>query len=88
MPKVYKLTLGLSIIPQILLVKVLAKYPNFVEENYSNLLYPIISKSLRSAFGWIPFSLGDLIYLFFFLLIIYFFINNTINKNGKMNNIK
>ncbi len=85
MPKVYKLTLGLSIIPQILLVKVLAKYPNFVEENYSNLLYPIISKSLRSAFGWIPFSLGDLIYLFFFLLIIYFFINNTINKNGKMN---
>tara|TARA_Y100000991_G_scaffold97856_1_gene73828 strand:- start:18 stop:1088 length:1071 start_codon:yes stop_codon:yes gene_type:complete len=85
MPKVYKLTLGLSIIPQFLLVKILAKYPSFVEENYSNLLYPFISKSLRYIFGWLPFSLGDLIYLFFFLFIIYFFLKNTILKNGKIN---
>ena len=85
MPKVYRLTLGLSIIPQFLLVKVLAKYPSFIEENYSNLLYPFISKSLRYIFGWLPFSIGDLIYLFFYLFIIYFFIKNTILKNGKIN---
>lgn len=57
-----KTIIALSIIPQILIVKLLSKYPNFVETYYSNGLYPILSKVMRYAFGWVPFSVGDVIY--------------------------
>lgn len=57
-----KTIIALSIIPQILIVKLLSKYPNFVETYYSNGLYPFISKAMRYAFGWIPFSVGDILY--------------------------
>ena len=55
---------------QIALIQVLSQYPAFIEHYYSNGLYPYISKFLRILFGWIPFSVGDIIGLFliFFLL--------------------
>ncbi|MGS2726314.1 DUF3810 domain-containing protein [Psychroserpens sp. BH13MA-6] len=62
MLKSKKTILALSIIPQILLLKVLALYPHFVESFYSHGLYIWISKGMRYAFGWLPFSVGDLIY--------------------------
>jgi hypothetical protein len=43
----------------------------WVEENYSNGIYPIISKIQRSIFGWLPFSIGDLFYAFLGLVIIF-----------------
>lgn len=33
-----------------------------VERYYSNGVYPYISRALRWLFGWIPFSVGDLLY--------------------------
>jgi len=57
-----KALLAFSIIPQYLLISLLSKYPNFVETYYSNGLYLFISKVLRYALGWIPFSIGDLLY--------------------------
>lgn len=48
---------------QIVLVKWMAAYPNFVETYYSNGLYLPISRFLRTLLGWIPFSVGDLLYL-------------------------
>jgi len=62
MPKNKKLLIGLSIIPQVLLIKWLSAYPSVVETFYSKGLYVLISKSLRYALGWLPFSFGDLFY--------------------------
>ncbi|WP_234416091.1 DUF3810 domain-containing protein [Flagellimonas amoyensis] len=40
----------------------MGSYPLFVENYYSNGVYPYISGLLRTLFGWIPFSVGDLVY--------------------------
>lgn len=59
----YKKTIiALSLIPQILLVKLLANFPNFVERFYSHGIYIYISKLMRYTFGWLPFSMGDVLY--------------------------
>nr|WP_321222759.1 DUF3810 domain-containing protein [uncultured Psychroserpens sp.] len=68
MLKYKKLILALSIIPQIILLKILAHYPTFVESVYSHGVYIWISKTMRYAFGWLPFSVGDILYT---LLVIY-----------------
>jgi hypothetical protein len=60
MPKKYILPLLLLL--QIVLVRILALFPVFVEKAYSNGLYQYLSKNERLFFGWIPFSLGDVIY--------------------------
>ena len=41
-----------------------------VENLYSNNIYKLISKSLRLIFGWIYFSIGDILYFLFLLSII------------------
>ncbi|RKR07109.1 uncharacterized protein DUF3810 [Maribacter vaceletii] len=61
-----KLTLNRSIalllIPQIIAVKWLGSHPEIIEKYYSNWLYPILSSFFRTLFGWVPFSIGDIIY--------------------------
>lgn len=47
---------------QILLISILKNYPEFVERYYSNGLYVFLSKIMRYVFGWLPFSVGDLLY--------------------------
>ena len=59
-----KLILALSIIPQVLGLKILSKFPKVVESVYSNGIYIYISKAMRFAFGWVPFSVGDILYTF------------------------
>ena len=59
-----KTILALSIIPQYFLIKLLANFPEFVEQYYSNGFYQFISKLFRYTLGWIPFSFGDLVYAF------------------------
>ena len=54
--------LALSLVPQVLLVKVLGSNPEWVETYYSEGIYPYISRFLRFLFGWAPFSVGDLFY--------------------------
>ncbi|MGB5237326.1 MAG: DUF3810 domain-containing protein [Flavobacteriaceae bacterium] len=54
--------IALSIIPQIILIQWLALYPEVVERYYSNGFYPLWSGFYRWLFGWVPFSVGDLIY--------------------------
>jgi hypothetical protein len=46
-----------------LLIKIFSFFPYAVEKYYSAGLYPLISRLLRILFGWLPFSLGDLLYL-------------------------
>ena len=62
MSKALRWLLAFSIFPQILMLKLLTHYPQIVETYYSNLLYRFISKLFRLVFGWLPFSVGDLIY--------------------------
>ena len=57
-----KLILALSILPQILIVKLLGAFPEFIERYYSTGLYVYISKLFRFLLGWIPFSIGDILY--------------------------
>ena len=52
-------------------IKWLSLYPNWVEKNYTYGIYPFISKILRFLFGWVPFSIGDVLYAFLILIIIY-----------------
>jgi len=60
--------IALSLIPQVLLVKWLAGHPEWVEHYYSNGLYPMVSKFFRLLFGWIPFSIGEIIYTLLILV--------------------
>jgi len=71
-----KTIIALSLIPQFLLVKLLSNYPEFVEQYYSNGLYPLISKVFRFTLGWMPFSFGDLVYTFASVYAIRWFYKN------------
>ncbi len=54
--------IALSLIPQIILVKWLANHPDWVENMYSKGIYPVLSAFFRMLFGWVPFSVGEVIY--------------------------
>ena len=62
MRKNKKLGLVIFLGVQILLISILKHYPEFVEQFYSNGLYVFLSKLMRYVFGWIPFSVGDILY--------------------------
>jgi hypothetical protein len=68
--KLMKAWSWLTLILLVILVKFSSLYPGFIEQYYSNGFYPVISKVQRFLFGWLPFSIGDLIYGFFILVII------------------
>lgn len=57
-----KTLLALLIIPQYLLVKLVARFPEFIEQYYSNGFYQFMSKIFRYILGWLPFSFGDIVY--------------------------
>jgi hypothetical protein len=76
MRKHLKLVIALSLILQIVLIKVVSRFPEFIERFYSNGLYIIISKLMHYTFGWIPFSVGDLLYTIAGIYIIRWFILN------------
>ncbi|MGY0408298.1 MAG: DUF3810 domain-containing protein, partial [Polaribacter sp.] len=57
---------------QILLVQWAAKNPAFIEKYYSHEIYPIISSFFRLIFGWIPFSVGDILILVLLFLLFRF----------------
>jgi hypothetical protein len=44
------------------LIKVFSYFPVAVEKFYSRGFYPVVSRFQRAVFGWVPFSLGDLLY--------------------------
>jgi len=80
--RVYKSTLknklrngiALSIILQIGVVSWLSGKPDLVEKYYSNGIYPVISTFFRTLFGWIPFSIGEIIYVLLIILSIRYLI--------------
>ncbi len=43
-------------------IKIFSLFPDAVEKYYANGVYPVISGTQRILFGWIPFSIGDILY--------------------------
>lgn len=67
--KVYKI-LTILLVMQWAFIQIIAKFPNSIEKYYSNGVYIYISKFFRLIFGWIPFSMGDILYFFVGLFLI------------------
>lgn len=75
-----KLLLTIALPIQIILVKVLSFFPEFIERFYSNGFFIYTSKILRYVFGWIPFSFGDLLYTFLIILLLRFLITKVFTR--------
>jgi hypothetical protein len=54
--------LPLFLLAQIIALQILAFFPGFVERFYSNGAYRWISHASRLLLGWVPFSVGDVLY--------------------------
>lgn len=63
--------LSLGLLVQLLVLRLLANYPQAIEKYYSDFIYLGISKSLRLFFGWIPFSFGDMLIAALILYVLY-----------------
>jgi hypothetical protein len=71
-----KLYIALAIIPQLIVIKILTYFPEFIENHYSNGLYQWLSKLFRFTFGWLPFSFGDIFYALAIIYIIRWLLKN------------
>ncbi|MFT4850015.1 MAG: hypothetical protein ACI83B_002564 [Sediminicola sp.] len=78
MRKRTRLILALLLPIQLLVLRILKSFPDFIETYYSLGLYPLISTVSRYLFGWIPFSIGDIFYLLIGILAI-----RWLYKNGR-----
>ncbi len=76
MQKHLKLILVLFFGLQLLFLSQLKHFPEFVEQFYSNGIYVYCAKAMRYAFGWAPFSIGDLFYTLASIAIIRWLIKN------------
>jgi Protein of unknown function (DUF3810) len=52
-------------------IKIFSLFPAAVEKYYSTGIYPAISQTLRILFGWIPFSIGDILYGAVIIILVY-----------------
>jgi len=68
---------------QLVVVQLLTFIPEFVEKYYSSTVFPVISKTFRYIFGWLPFSVGDLFYSLGILLILRFIYISLSKKGGQ-----
>jgi len=46
----------------VVIIRITAFFPAIIEKYYSTGLYPVIALVQRFLFGWVPFSVGDLLY--------------------------
>lgn len=58
-----KYILPILLIVQIVGLKIVSLFPELVENYYSNGIYTYISHFSRIILGWIPFSVGDILYI-------------------------
>ena len=53
------------------LIKLFSLNADWVERYYTYGIYPVISRILRVSLGWIPFSMGDLLYIAAFIFLVF-----------------
>jgi hypothetical protein len=63
-----KKIIAFSLLIQIIIVKTIGLFPDFVENWYSKGFYPKLAFLSRKLFGWLPLSFGDIIYFVLILL--------------------
>ena len=68
--KMMKVWSWIALVLLVILIKFSSSYSGFIERCYSNGAYPVISKLQRFLFGWLPFSIGDILYGFFILVLL------------------
>ena len=64
-------------------IKIFSFFPELVERIYSTGIFPVIAQTLRTLTGWIPFSIGDILYTLaglYMLRKIYIFSRLAVNK--------
>ncbi len=64
------------LIVQLIGLKILFFFPEWIEKYYSNGFYPYLSHFSRTILGWIPFSFGDVLYGILILWAIKWFYQN------------
>ena len=62
--------IGLLIIPQLIFIQYISKFPDLIEKYYSLGIYQYLSGFTRSLFSVFSFSFGDIIYLSVFIYLI------------------
>ncbi len=82
-----KLILTIALPIQIVIIKMISFFPEFVESFYSNGIFIYISKALRYVFGWLPFSFGDLLYCVLIILLLRFLIKKVFRKDVIWKNV-
>jgi len=60
----------ISLVIVSVLIKIFSLNPAWVERYYTFGFYPVISEILRALLGWIPFSVGDIIYVVAFIFFV------------------
>ena len=75
--------LSLFLVVQWIFIQLISRYPNGIEKYYSRGIYPFISRFFRILFGWIPFSIGDVLYIVLGVLLIKYTIGFV--KNRRIN---
>lgn len=72
---------------QIGMVAFLSNYPELIDTYYVNGLYPIIASILRFSTGWVPFSVGDLVYALLIYLLLRFLYKIILPKGQKRSSL-
>ncbi len=83
--KTYKI-LTILLVMQWAFLRIISQYPDTIEKYYSNGLYIYISKVLNLLFGWIPFSVGDILYAIFVIVILKNIFTSIKNKKIHLKN--
>lgn len=81
-----KYILPILLLVQIVVLNIVSFFPEFVEDYYSNGIYVWISGISRMALGWIPFSVGDVIYFIAILLVLKWLWNSRKNFKSEWKN--
>ncbi|PID68366.1 MAG: amino acid permease [Flavobacteriia bacterium] len=63
-------TLSIFLVIQLFLIGVVSRFPQFIESYYSRGIYPFIGGFMRRLLGWIPVSVGDVLYVLLFIAIL------------------
>ena len=72
--------IGLLIIPQVIFIQYISRFPDLIEKYYSLGFYQYFSSFTRSIFSVFSFSLGDIIYISVFIYIIIKLFKKKISK--------
>ena len=67
---VFKYVSWVVVVVLVAIIKIVSANAVWVEQYYTYGIYPKIAKVLRYAFGWLPISVGDLLYSFVIVFII------------------